>query len=116
MTAESSLEATQWHQVGSVADVSKKRKVVVEIDERQILVVAHEGRFFAFDNICIHRDRELSKGVILNGKLVCPGHQWGFALDTGWEAVKEACQPTHEVRVDGDDVFVCVAPNPASVS
>lgn len=116
MTAESSLEAMQWRPVGSVADLTKKRKVVLEIDERQILVVAHEGRFFAFDNICIHRDRELSKGVILNGKLVCPGHQWAFALDTGWEAVKEACQPTHAVRVDGDDVFVCVAPGPAAVT
>lgn len=115
MTAEPSLEATQWRPVGSVADLTRKRKVVLEIDERQILVVAHEGRFFAIDNICIHRERELSKGVILNGKLVCPGHQWAFALDTGWEAVKEACQPTYAVRIDGDEVSVCVAPNAATV-
>ncbi len=112
MTTNSSPQALEWHPVGGVADITKKRKVVVEIDERQILVVAHEGSFFAFDNICIHRDRELSKGVILNGKLVCPGHQWAFALDTGWEAVKEECQPTHSVRVDGDEVFVSVATSP----
>ncbi|HQZ32925.1 MAG TPA: Rieske (2Fe-2S) protein [Ilumatobacteraceae bacterium] len=109
MTTESSTEPQQWHSVGSVADITKKRKVVLEIDERQILVVAHEGQFFAFDNICIHRQRELSKGVILNGKLVCPGHQWAFALGTGWEAVKEECQPTHKVQVTDDEVLVCLA-------
>jgi ketosteroid isomerase-like protein len=46
--------------------------------------------------------------VILNCKLVCPGHQWAFALDTGWESVKEECQPTHPVRVNGDIIEVCV--------
>jgi nitrite reductase/ring-hydroxylating ferredoxin subunit/ketosteroid isomerase-like protein len=100
---------SKWVPVGTAADVIKQRKVVVDIDGREILVLAHEGQFFAFDNICIHRKRELSKGVILNGKIVCPGHQWAFALDTGWEAVKQECQPTHEVQVVGDQVEVCVA-------
>ena len=115
MTHDVPVGELGWRLVGKAADLTKRKKVVLELDERQILVLAHEGRFFAFDNICIHRKRELSKGVILNGKLVCPGHQWAFALDTGWEAVKEACQPTYAVRVDGDDVFVCFAPSSASV-
>jgi len=98
--------------VGAATDVVKRKKVVLTVGDRQILVLAHDGGFFAFDNICIHRERELSKGVVLNGKLVCPGHQWAFELGTGWEAVKEQCQPTHAVRVDGDDVFVFVTPRP----
>ncbi|MGD9995417.1 MAG: Rieske 2Fe-2S domain-containing protein [Ilumatobacteraceae bacterium] len=100
---------TDWVPVGTVADIAKRKKVVVPIGERQVLVVAHDDRFFAFDNICVHRERELSKGVILNGKLVCPGHQWAFALETGWEAVKEQCQPTFPVQVNGDVVEVQVA-------
>jgi nitrite reductase/ring-hydroxylating ferredoxin subunit/ketosteroid isomerase-like protein len=103
------MNDAEWTSVGSVADVSRRKKVVIEVHDRQILVVAHDDRFYAFDNICIHRQRELSKGVILNGKIVCPGHQWAFALDTGWEAVKEECQPTHPVRVVDDIVQVCVA-------
>ncbi len=101
-----------WHLVGTVADVTKRRKVVLTIAGRQVLVLAHDGGFFAFDNICVHRDRELSKGVVLNGKLVCPGHQWAFELGTGWESVKHECQPTHAVRTEGDDVFVLVSPGP----
>src|SRR5690606_15210305 len=89
-----------WIDVGDEATVTKQKKVVVTSpDGTPILVVAHDGGFHAMDNICIHRDRELAKGVVLNGRLICPGHQWAFDLACGWEAVKQQCQPTYDVRV-----------------
>jgi nitrite reductase/ring-hydroxylating ferredoxin subunit len=62
-------------------------------DGGEILVLAHGGAVFAFENLCIHRERPLAKGVVLNGRIVCPGHQWAFDLATGWEAVKGECPP-----------------------
>ena len=51
---------------------------------------------------------------MLNGKLVCPGHQWAFALDSGWEAIKEECQPMFPVRVvDGIVEVDVTVPEPA---
>ena len=105
--------AAEWVAVGAIAEVAKKRKVVLQSHGHEVLVLAHEGAFYAFRNRCIHKDRELSKGVVLNGKLVCPGHQWAFALDSGYEAVKEQYQPTYPVRVSDDVVevsLVLVAP------
>ena len=95
-----------WQRVASSEELAKKRKIVVEAGGHQVLVLSHEGRVCAFDNICIHKQRELSKGVVLNGKLVCPGHQWAFALDSGWEAVKEQCQPTYVVEERDGDVWL----------
>jgi nitrite reductase (NADH) small subunit len=92
-------DAGVWKPVATHDDLVKRRKVVVDVDGRPVLVLAHEGQLCAFDNICIHKQRELAKGVVLNGKLVCPGHQWAFALDSGYEAVKEECQPMFPVRV-----------------
>lgn len=89
----------EWVDVVGVDELLKRRKLVHLDGDRQILVLAHEGEVHAFDNICIHRERELHRGVILNGKLVCPGHQWAFALGTGVESVRERCQPTYAVRV-----------------
>lgn len=89
----------RWFEVGSVADLERRKKVVVEPEDHPILVLVHDGAWYAFDNLCIHKQREMSKGVILRDKLVCPGHQWAFELATGWEAIKERCQPTHAVRV-----------------
>ena len=100
---------TEMLAVGTVAEVTKRRRVVVEHDDVPIVVIAHDGAFYAMDNICIHKQRELSKGVILSGKLVCPGHQWAFELGTGREAVKERCQPSYDVIVEDGAVYVDLA-------
>ena len=103
-----------WVTAGDAAAITKARRVVLDVDGQQVLVVAHDGEFYAFDNICMHKQRELHKGVVLNGKLVCPGHQWAFALGTGWEAVKECTQPVYAVRVTDGVVEVDVTPAPAA--
>lgn len=101
---------SEWVAVGPIAEIRRKRRVVLDVGGTDVVVVAHEDAFYAFQNLCIHRQRELAKGVILNGKLVCPGHQWAFALETGYEAVKQRCQPTYPVRVVGDTVEVGAQP------
>lgn len=88
-----------WVQAGDAQTVAKARKTVIDVDGYEVLVLAHDDNLYAFQNRCIHKKRELAKGVVLNGKLVCPGHQWAFALDSGYEAVKEECQPMFPVRV-----------------
>jgi nitrite reductase (NADH) small subunit len=93
---------------GELAAIMRARKTVIEVDGYEVFVLAHDGNLYAFQNRCIHKQRELAKGVVLNGKLVCPGHQWAFALDSGYEAVKEECQPTFPVRVVDGQVEVDV--------
>ncbi len=96
-----------WVAVGSVADVRRRRKVVVPVGEDEsVLVVAHDETFSAFSNVCIHRRKLLERGVLLNGRLVCPGHQWAFDLATGWESKMERCQPMYDVRVAAETVEV----------
>ena len=97
-----------WVTVGGVDDVARRKKVVVEVEGYEVFVLAHDGEFYAFQNRCIHKQRELAKGVVLNGKLVCPGHQWAFALGSGYEAIKDECQPTFPVRVSDGVVEVDV--------
>ena len=42
----------------------------------------------------------------MRGRVICPGHQWAFDLETGWVEDQEQCQPTYAVRVEGEAVFV----------
>src|SRR5688500_8174151 len=99
-----------WVSVGQADEITRSRKQVVEADDRQIVVFAHEGEFHALDNICIHKQRELVQGVILNGRIVCPGHQWAYELDTGWCRERERCQPTHAVRIEDGVLYVDTEP------
>lgn len=108
-TGHEQLPAGEWLRVAPLDEVLKRRRLVVDHEGASILVLAHEQQVFAFDNICIHKQRELVKGVVLNGKLVCPGHQWAFTLDRGWEAVREQYQPTYAVMVHDGSVWVDTA-------
>jgi nitrite reductase (NADH) small subunit len=105
-------EQSEWVDVGDHAELVKRRKVVVEHGDHTVFVLLHDGAVRAFENVCIHKQRELSKGVILNGRIICPGHQWAFELESGWEAKMERCQPTFDVEITDGRVLVDLASAP----
>jgi nitrite reductase (NADH) small subunit len=89
----------QWVDVGDVADVVKRKKFVVGDGPDAKVVIVHDQCVYALDNVCIHKQRELVRGVVLGDRIVCPGHQWAFQLASGFEAKMERYQPTYPVRI-----------------
>jgi nitrite reductase (NADH) small subunit len=66
-----------------------------------------DGKFYAIDNVCLHRGGPLAQGE-LHGKVVtCPWHGWQYDVTTGKVALNPAigvqCYP---VEVRGEDIFV----------
>ncbi len=54
------------------------------IGDRTIAVFRQrDGRLFALDNACPHRNGPLADGIIGAGKVICPLHGWRFDLETG---------------------------------
>jgi nitrite reductase/ring-hydroxylating ferredoxin subunit len=106
MTEAHVPDVQTWVDAGGFDELRRRRKLVVIHGGEEILVLLHDGEVHAFANRCIHRERELAKGTVLNGRLVCPGHQWAFELGTGWEATKQECQPTYLVKVEDGRVLV----------
>lgn len=99
-----------WIDAGGVDELRKAQKTVVEARDGPIAVFWADDHAVALADTCIHKGRELHLGVILNGCIVCPGHQWSFDLDTGWCKVRERFQPTYAVRIDDDRVLVNPVP------
>lgn len=99
----------QWHEVASVADLTVRKKKAVDVDGTPVALFYINGNVYALNDICIHEQRNLSKGAVLFGKVVCPGHQWKFDPETGQPVDQEGCQPTYPVRVGDDGIIsVCV--------
>lgn len=96
----------RWVAVASTKDLVRRRKLRVEIDGHAVVLFDTGGRVFALDDLCVHQQRSLFKGTLLHGKVVCPGHQWQFDLQTGFEADQDRCQPTYPVRVEDETVYV----------
>jgi len=102
------VSAPPFRAVAALADVQTAGKLVVDIDGVEILLLLHEERIVALANRCIHRDRELSQGFLLKGRVVCPGHQWSFALDDGFCKERDRTQPVFETRVVDGTVEVAI--------
>jgi nitrite reductase (NADH) small subunit len=100
----------QWVGVATTKDLGRRRKLRVEIDGVGIALFEAGGRVYAFNDTCVHQERSLVKGTLLHGKVICPGHQWQFDLETGYEERQDRCQPTYDVRVEADTIYVNATP------
>ncbi|GAS97338.1 Rieske (2Fe-2S) domain-containing protein [Mycolicibacterium canariasense] len=98
-----------WIAVATTKDLERRRKLRVEVDGLAIALFQAGGRVYALADLCVHQDRSLFKGTLLHGKVICPGHQWQFDLETGYEADQDRCQPNYPVRVQDDTVYVDTA-------
>lgn len=102
------VSAPPFRAVAELADVQAAGKLVVDVDGTSVLLVWHEDRLTAMADRCIHRDRELSSGFLLKGRIVCPGHQWSFSLEDGFCKERDRTQPVYETRVVDGTVEVAL--------
>ena len=100
----------QWVAVATTKELGRRRKLRVEVDGVAIALFEAAGQVYAFADTCMHQDRSLVKGTLLHGRVICPGHQWQFDLETGYEESQDRCQPTYDVRVEADTIYVSPTP------
>ncbi len=100
---------SEWHAVASLSDVKARKKKAVDVAGTPVALFYINDRVYALNDICMHEQRQLSKGALLFGKVICPGHQWKFDPATGQPEDQEGCQPTYDVQVDADGmIHVCL--------
>jgi 3-phenylpropionate/trans-cinnamate dioxygenase ferredoxin subunit len=96
--------------VAKTHDIPDPGTLLVEVDERLVVVIHAAGHFYALDDVCTHDGGPLSEGPVLpqENAIACPRHGAKFDIRTGAALTMPATMPTvaHEVRVNGDDVLV----------
>ncbi|NPC96838.1 Rieske 2Fe-2S domain-containing protein [Nocardioides sp. zg-DK7169] len=93
---------TDWHAVTTLSDLRARKKKAVEVAGTAVALFYINDVVYALADTCIHEQRQLSKGALLFGKVICPGHQWKFDPETGEAEGQDGCQPTYAVKVDDD--------------
>ncbi|KAJ0023586.1 hypothetical protein NQD34_003485 [Periophthalmus magnuspinnatus] len=73
--------------VGKKEDLISAQRTVVSLQGRDVLIIYHEGEFYAIDSYCYHSGSSLETGDIeeLNNKLciICPKHKYKISLCDG---------------------------------
>lgn len=79
----------------------------LQVEGKAIALANVGGKFYAINNVCLHRGGPLGQGSLESKNVICPWHAWQYDVTTGRmlqnPAVGVDCYPT-EVR--GQDVFV----------
>ena len=96
-------------EAGKLNEIPDPGKLLVEVGERLVVLIRAAGHIYALDDICTHDGGPLSEGPLdlEHETIECPRHGAKFNVKTG-AATMPATKPTrtHEVKVDGDRVFV----------
>jgi len=94
--------------VAKVADIPDPGKLLVEVDDRMVVILCVAGNFYCIDDVCTHDGGPLGEGELCEHQIACPRHGARFDIRTGEALTMPATEATvvHEVRVDGDDVLV----------
>ena len=65
----------------------------IEMGDTQVGIFHNADGLFALDNFCPHRGAPLHDGMVTDGTVTCPWHQWQFQLSDG------ACKNIPNIRV-----------------
>lgn len=70
----------------------------------EVVLVHHKDKYYAFENKCPHQGKRLEGCWLENDQLVCPWHQYHFALDTG--RGQGLYLEKYELRINEKGVFL----------
>ena len=94
--------------VADTAEIADGTMKCVAVERTRVVLAHVEGRFYAFSDVCGHRNAPLSRGK-LDGHIVeCPLHFAQFDVRSGKlvDGPVSADVPIYETRVEGGTVFV----------
>ena len=69
-----------------------------------------DGRLFATNNHCPHRQGPLADGIFGAGKVICPLHAWKFDLEAGRCVAENVAIPIYPARVVSGHIVVEIGP------
>jgi nitrite reductase (NADH) small subunit len=97
--------------LGSVEKVPRGQGFCFIVAGREIAVFRQrDGRLFATQNRCPHKQGPLSEGIIGAGKVICPLHAHKFDLSCGEGPDPKECLRTYPVREEKGEILIGVDP------
>ena len=95
-----------------IDDVEDGGALRVMIGTLPVAIVRSDGEVYAIHDVCSHANVALSEGEIEDQTIECWLHGSRFDLVTGRPTGLPATKPVpvYPVKIDGDDVFIDVAP------
>jgi nitrite reductase (NADH) small subunit len=97
-----------WVAVGKLEDIPLRGARCVKNGEMTIAVFrTADDKVFAIEDKCPHKNGPLSQGIVHDGCVTCPLHNWVISLETGKaQGADEGAARTFPIRIEGHTILL----------
>lgn len=102
------MSASLWQSVGTLNDIPLRGTRRVKHGTKTIaLFRTHDDHIYALEDSCPHKNGPLSEGIVHDGCVTCPLHNWIISLETGEaQGADEGSTEVYPVRLKGEEVLL----------
>ena len=99
---------SNWTDIAALDDIPRLGARVIRTDSVEIAVFrTADDMVFALKDECPHRKGPLSQGIVHDGTVTCPLHNWKIDLASGEaKGPDEGCARTYAIRVENGRVYL----------
>lgn len=110
LMAEELLHDVVAAEINDIPEGHIKEVKVGEGDSDKVIIANVDGQFYCVSSKCTHFGFSLSKGVLIDDKIICPFHAAAFSVITGYPEHGPALDGLHtyETRVEDGKIIVRV--------
>jgi 3-phenylpropionate/trans-cinnamate dioxygenase ferredoxin subunit len=94
--------------VASVEELKEGERLIIEIDEKPIVILNIANHYYAIADVCSHDDGPVGEGNLEGFEIICPRHGARFDVRTGKVLALPAFVdiPAYPVRLVGDQIEI----------
>ena len=102
------MKMDQYVKACELSDVPPGIIFPIDVGEKNLMIVNHDGKIYALDRMCTHETADLSNGFLTDSEVTCPLHLSKFNLKTGDVQNPPATIPlkTYKLKIEGTTVYV----------
>lgn len=108
MNAVMNTATSTWTRVGELSDIPPRGARRIEVADMTIAVFrTADDQVYALEDRCPHKQGPLSQGIVHDGCVTCPLHNWVISLRTGKaQGADEGSSQTFPVKLENDQVLL----------
>jgi nitrite reductase (NADH) small subunit len=105
-------KTANWVAVGSLGDIPQRGARCIKAGEKTIaLFRTATDQVFALEDKCPHAGGPLSNGIVHDGCVTCPLHNWIISLENGEAQGADSGKTlSYPIKMDGETVLIDLVP------